>query len=456
MVDYMDETELMNKILGLTSEYYKIKHAETAKKFEPGKTYIPASGKVFDDSELRSVVKCALEFSITANDYATALEKKLAEVFGTKFCLLTNSGSSANLLAIASLCSPRLGSKAMQPSDEVITSACGFPTTVNPIIQNGLIPVFIDVDNEDNGRGGGLGTYNPTYETIVSAVTEKTKAIMLAHTLGNQYDAERLSKFAKEKGIWLVEDCCDALGSKLNGRGVGTFGDIATLSMYPAHHITIGEGGALFTNNPLLKREIASYRDWGRDCWCEAGKDNTCGKRFKWKLGELPLGYDHKYIYSTIGYNLKTTDLNAAMGLAQVEKLPQFIEARKKNFSELYKHMKQYEEKGYVILPKWIDGAEPSWFGFLISVREDAPFKRAEFVEFLESRKIGMRMLFGGNLLKQPAYIGIKCRKVGELKNADFVMNNTFWIGVHPGIDKERMEYIKTTIGEFMNRKTKK
>ena len=451
----MNDTELMDKILTLTTEYYEKKHSPATKKFEPGKTYIPASGKVFDAEELKQTVKCALEFSITANDYAMALEKKLAEVFGTKFCLLTNSGSSANLLAVAALCSPRLGSKALKPGDEVITSACGFPTTVNPIIQNGLVPVFVDVDSNsaDGKNGDELGTYNPTYETIVSAVSDKTRAIMLAHTLGNPYDAERLSKFAKETGIWLIEDCCDALGSRLNGKGVGTFGDIATLSMYPAHHITIGEGGALFTNNPLLNREISSYRDWGRDCWCEAGKDNTCGKRFGWKLGELPFGYDHKYIYSTIGYNLKTTDLNAAMGLAQIEKLPRFIEARKKNFAELYEYLKQYQQ--YLILSKWLDGAEPSWFGFLISVREGAPFKRAEFVEFLESRKIGTRMLFGGNLLRQPAYIGIKCRKVGSLKNADFVMNNTFWIGVHPGIDRERIEYLKTTIGEFFAIRTK-
>jgi len=330
----------------------------------------------------------------------------------------------------------------LKPGDEVISVAAGFPTTVNPIVQNGLVPVFVDVE---------LGTYNVSIENIKKAITPKTKAIFLAHTLGNPYDLDEIVELCEKHGLWFIEDNCDGLGSVYNGKKTGTFGHVATCSFYPAHHITMGEGGAVFTNNSLLYKIIKSIRDWGRDCWCKTGMDNTCGKRFCWQLGNLPYGYDHKYTYSELGYNLKVTDIQAALGLAQLEKLDGFVVKRRENFSYLYDNLKKFEK--YFILPKWSDKAEPSWFGFLLSVREDAGFKRDDVIKFLNQKKIGTRLLFAGNLTKQPYFVerDIKYRTEGDLKNTDFIMNNTFWIGVYPGLNKEMLDYMVNCFEEFIN-----
>jgi CDP-6-deoxy-D-xylo-4-hexulose-3-dehydrase len=357
---------------------------------------------------------------------------------------LTNSGSSANLLAISALTSPLLGEKRLKPGDEVITAACGFPTTVNPIIQNQLVPVFVDVE---------IGTYNADVAAIEAAITPKTKAIFLAHTLGNPFNLAAIKKIADTHGIWLVEDNCDALGSKFDGKYTGTFGQISTCSFYPAHHMTMGEGGAVNTNDPLLKRIIASFRDWGRDCWCDPGHDDTCKNRFKQQFGDLPFGYDHKYVYSHIGYNLKVTDMQAAIGVAQLEKLPRFIEIRKKNFSLLTQGLKKYEK--YLILPFAIEKADPSWFGFPITVRENAPFNRNTIVEYLEKQGIATRMLFGGNLVKQPAYKDAAYRIHGTLENTDRVMNDLFWIGVYQGLTDEMVAHMITVFDDFIASKTR-
>ncbi len=436
----------MNKIEKTKKEIFnKVKELhqleKSQEKFVPGKTSVRVAGRVYNEKEIINLVDASLDFWLTAGRFAQQFEKDFAKFLGIKYCLLTNSGSSANLLAISALTSPKLGKRRLKPGDEVITVACGFPTTINPIIQNNLIPVFVDVD---------LGTYNIQVEKIAKALSPKTKAIFVAHTLGNPVDLDKILKIAKKYNLWLIEDNCDALGSKYKGKYTGTFGDISTYSFYPAHHITMGEGGAVLTNNLELKRIIASFRDWGRDCWCETGHDNTCGKRFDWKLGQLPFGYDHKYIYSHIGYNLKITDMQAAIGEAQLKKLPNFIEKRRKNFQTLYNGLEKH--KDYFIFPKATLKSRPSWFGFPLLVKENAPFKRAEIVDYLEKNKIVTRMLFGGNLTKQPAYQDAKYRIFGSLKNTDLIMNNFFWIGVFPGLTLEMLKYIISIFDKFLNK----
>ena len=429
------EKEIRNEIFGKIIEIFNLRGSE---EFIPGKTQINYAGRVYDEKDMISLVDSALDFWLTAGRYAQKFEKEFAKFLGVKYCLLTNSGSSANLLAMSALTSPKLGKKRLKPGDEVITTACGFPTTLNPIIQNNLKPVFVDVE---------LGTYNIQAEMIEEAISEKTKAIFVAHTLGNPVNINEIKKIAEKHDLWFIEDNCDALGSKYAERYTGSYGHVSTFSFYPAHHITMGEGGAVLTNDPLLKEIIASFRDWGRDCWCEPGCDNTCGKRFGWQLGDLPFGYDHKYVYSHVGYNLKVTDMQAAIGVEQLKKLPKFIEVRKSNFKTIYDALEPYSN--YILLPQVEEEADPSWFGFTIIVREDAPFTRDDLVNHLESNKIATRMLFGGNLTKQPAYKDIDFRVVGSLENTDNVMNNLFWIGVYPGITEEKMKYLLKTFEEF-------
>lgn len=430
------EKKIRKQISDKVKEFYLTEKAK--KKFVAGKDYINYSGRVYDEKEIINLVDASLDFWLTAGRYAQQFEKEFANFLGVKYCLLTNSGSSANLLAISALTSPMLGKRQLRPGDEIITTACGFPTTLNPIVQNNLIPVFIDVD---------LGTYNIQAEKLEKAISKKTKAIFVSHTLGNPVDLGEILKIAKKYNLWFIEDNCDALGSKYKGKYTGAFGDIATSSFYPAHHITMGEGGAVLTNDPLLRKIIASFREWGKDCWCEPGHDNTCKKRFSMQFGGLPVGYDHKYIYSHIGYNLKATDMQAAIGVAQLKKLPSFIKARKDNFNYIYNFLEQYNK--YFILPQTIKNSQPSWFGFPILVKENALFTRDDIVDYLEKNKIATRMLFGGNLLKQPAYQNIKYRLAGDLKNTDIVMNNLFWIGVYPGITKEKLDYIGKIFNKF-------
>lgn len=408
--------------------------------FVPGETPINYAGRIYDEKEILSLVDSALEFWLTAGRYAQRFEEEFAKFLGMKYCLLTNSGSSANLLAISALTSPKLGKKRLKPGDEIITTACGFPTTLNPIIQNNLKPVFIDVD---------IGTYNIKTELIEDAINKNTKAIFVPHTLGNLADIDNILKIVEKHDLWFVEDNCDALGSRYKNQYTGSFGQISTFSFYPAHHITMGEGGAVLTNDPVLKDIILSFRDWGRDCWCEPGCDNTCGKRFGWQLGQLPYGYDHKYVYSHIGYNLKVTDMQAAVGVEQLKKLSTFIQSRKDNFKEIYNRLKVYDK--YLSLPLKEKNADPSWFGFPILIKENAPFTRDDIVNHLENSKIVTRMLFGGNLTKQPAYEDIDFRLVGSLENTDLVMNNLFWIGVYPGITAEKRDYMLKVIDTFMN-----
>jgi CDP-4-dehydro-6-deoxyglucose reductase, E1 len=429
------------KILDQVRAFFR---AQQKGSFIPGKTMINYSGRVYDEKELVNLVDSSLDFWLTAGRFAADFEKKLAHFIGVRYCMLVNSGSSANLLAMTALTSPKLGKRRLVPGDEVITVACGFPTTLNPILQNGLVPVFIDVE---------LGTYNIDTGKIEKALSKRTKAIFVAHTLGNTVNLDKIMKIAKKHGLWVIEDNCDALGSKYKGKYTGTYGHLATCSFYPPHHITMGEGGAVLTNDPLLKKIVMSFRDWGRDCWCEPGHDDTCGKRFSQKFGELPFGYDHKYVYSHIGYNLKITDMQAAIGVAQLDKLPGFIKARKNNFRSLISSLRSKGYDKYLLLPRPEENSDPSWFGFPILVKKNAPFRRADIVNFLESRKIATRMMFGGNLTKQPAYIDIKCRFSGGLKNTDTVMNDLFWIGVYPGITKQKLQYILKTFDEFMKGK---
>jgi len=433
------EKEIRKEIFDKVAELYKLR--KNQEEFIHGETRINYAGRIYDEKEMINLVDASLDFWLTAGRYAKQFEGKLAEFLGAKYCLLTNSGSSANLLAVSTLTSPKLGEKRLKPGDEVITTACGFPTTINPIIQNNLIPVFIDVD---------MGTYNIQVDKIEKAITEKTKAIVIAHTLGNPVNLDKIMELVKKYDLWFIEDNCDALGSKYEGRYTGTFGHISTCSFYPAHHITTGEGGAVLTNDSKLKKIIASFRDWGRDCWCGSGKDNTCGKRFEWQLGKLPFGYDHKYIYSHIGYNLKITDMQAAIGIEQLKKLSSFIEGRKKNFKFLFEHLKKYEK--YFIFPKVAKNSDPSWFGFPILVQNSAPFTRGNIVNYLEKNKIATRMLFGGNLLKQPAYQDINYRIFGSLENTDIVMSNLFWVGVYPGITKEKLIYVIETFNKFIEK----
>lgn len=427
--------ELRTQILEKVRSFHKISQKE---EFIPGKTIINYGGRIYDHKELINLVDASLDFWLTSGRYAKEFEKKFASFLGIKYCLLTNSGSSANLLAVSALTSQKLGEKRLKPGDGVITTACGFPTTLNPIIQNRLTPVFIDID---------LGTYNIQIDKIEKAISKKTKAILIPHTLGNPANLEKIMKIVKKYELWFIEDNCDSLGSKYNGKYTGTFGHISTCSFYPPHHLTMGEGGAVLTDNPLLSKIITSFRDWGRACWCEPGHDDTCEKRFTWKLGKLPYGYDHKYIYSHIGYNLKVTDMQAAIGVAQLKKLPSFIKSRKKNFTSLYNNLKKYEK--YFVLPQPMPNSEPSWFGFPILVKDNAPFTRMDIVNYLENNKIATRMLFGGNLIKQPAYKNIKYRVIDNLKNTDLVMNNLFWIGVYPGITDKHIKFIKNVFEKW-------
>lgn len=435
MDKYLGE-RIKRQIFQKVKEYYDLKHIKD--EFIPGQTRIPYAGRIYDQNELIALVDSALEFWLTSGRFAKQFEKEFAEFLGIKHCLLTNSGSSANLLAMSALTSPKLGEKRLKSGDEVITIAAAFPTTVNPIIQNRLVPVFLDVD---------LGTYNIQANNVENAISDNTKAIFLAHTLGNPFDLKKIMSVADKHNLWVIEDNCDALGSKYNGKYTGNFGHIATFSFYPPHHITMGEGGALVTNDTQLMRIIESFRDWGRDCWCEPGNDNTCGKRFEMQLGTLPFGYDHKYIYSHIGYNLKITDMQAAIGVEQLKKLPSFIEARKNNFKLLYNRFKKYRQ--YFILPEVEQEADPSWFGFVLTVRDNAGFSRNDIAKYLEENKIATRMLFAGNILRHPSYENVEYRIYRNLINTDRIMNDTFWIGVYPGITNEMIKYILEKFDEF-------
>lgn len=422
-------SELRGQILDLAEEYFREQLPN--RPFVPGESSVPVSGKVLNGKDLRNLVDAALDGWLTTGRFAQEFERRFARFFGVRGCSLVNSGSSANLVAFSALTAPELGDRRLKPGDEVITLAAGFPTTVNPIIQNQCVPVFIDIS---------LPTFQLDASQLECAFSDRTRAIMFAHTLGNVCDLDAVVNFAKKHDLWFIEDSCDALGSTYKGRMVGTFGDIATVSFYPAHHITMGEGGAVISDSALLRSILESFRDWGRACWCDPGKENTCGKRFQWQLGELPYGYDHKYIYSHIGYNLKMTDMQAAVGLSQLERLPSFIDTRKRNFRYLYERLKPYED--VLLLPESTSDADPSWFGFPLGVRESAPFTRNDLTQALEARRIGTRLLFGGNLTRQPAYQDVKFRVVGDLKNTDYAMRNVFWIGVYPGLSEPMLDHV--------------
>lgn len=428
---------LREQILTLVRRYADEAHAP--KPFVAGQTPVPVSGRVYGGEEMAALADSALDFWLTSGRFNEAFERELARFAGVRHALTVNSGSSANLLAVAALTSPKLGERALKPGDEVIGVAACFPTTVNPQLLYGLVPVFVDLR---------LGTYNADPALIERAMGPRTRAIMLAHTLGNPFDLEPVLALARKHKLWVIEDCCDALGSSYGGRLVGGFGDIATLSFYPAHHITMGEGGAVLTQSGQLRRLAESFRDWGRDCWCAPGKDNTCGQRFGWKLGDLPEGYDHKYVYSHAGYNLKITDMQASVGLAQLDRLPGFIERRRSNFRYLRERFKRMEE--FFILPEPTPGSDPAWFGFPLSVRESAPFSREELLRHLDSRKVGTRLLFSGNILRQPYFKDRPRRVAGELANTDFVMARTFWLGVYPGLSEPMLDYAASQVESFV------
>lgn len=429
--------QLREQILRLAEEYYDAQFP--AGPFVAGESPVPVSGKVLSGKDLRNLVDAGLDCWLTTGRFAQEFERRFAQFFGLRGCSLVNSGSSANLVAFSALTSPELGDRRLKPGDEVITLAAGFPTTVNPIIQNQCVAVFVDIS---------LPTFQLDVSQMEGALSERTRAIMFAHTLGNVCDLDAVVDFARKHNLWFIEDSCDALGSTYKGRMVGTFGDIATVSFYPAHHITMGEGGAVMTASALLQSLVESFRDWGRDCWCDPGKENTCGKRFQWQLGDLPCGYDHKYIYSHIGYNLKMTDMQAAVGLSQLERLPNFIETRKQNFRYLYERLKPFED--VLLLPEGTPGADPSWFGFPLGVRENASFTRNDLIQALESRRIGTRLLFGGNLTRQPAYQDVKFRVVGDLRNTDYAMRNVFWVGVYPGLSEAMLDYVVDAFSVFI------
>lgn len=433
-------SQLRGQILELAAQYFE----EISKPgdFVPGVSSVPVSGKVIDGADVSAVVDSALDAWFTTGRFAETFQRNLARFIGVRSATLVNSGSSANLIAVSALTSPKIGDRRLLPGDEVITVAAGFPTTVNPIIQNRLVPVFVDVT---------IPEYEIDVRQLEAARSSRTKAVFLAHTLGNTFDVDAVTAFTKKHNLWLIEDCCDALGSTYRGKNVGTFGDIATLSFYPAHHITTGEGGAVLTDKPALQTLIESFRDWGRDCWCETGKDNTCGKRFDWQMGSLPCGYDHKYTYSHIGYNLKATDMQAALGMSQLGKLPSFIARRKENFRLLESALANLEE--FLVLPKATSHADPSWFGFPIGIRDGAPFGREELIRVLEENKIGTRLLFGGNLVRQPAYQHSQYRVVGELRNSDLVLNSVFWLGVYPGLTHPMLDFVAETVTTFVQQR---
>lgn len=432
-----DAEALRAEILSLVARYHEIAHAQAP--FKAGQSPVPVSGRVYGAKDMQSLVDSALDFWLTTGRFNAAFEARLAQRIGIKKALTVNSGSSANLVAFSALTSPKLRGRQLKPGDEVITCATGFPTTVNPALLWGMVPVFVDVD---------IPTYNIDVAAVEAAITPKTRAVMAAHTLGNPFDVKTIRALCEKHKLYLIEDCCDALGATVDGQHVGTFGDIGTLSFYPAHHITMGEGGAVFTNSRLLDRIMESFRDWGRDCYCEPGCDNTCNNRFGWSMGDLPKGYDHKYIYSHLGFNLKITDMQAAVGLAQLDHLEDFIAARRKNFAYLKTSLKPFEE--FFILPEATKGTEPSWFGFPITLRENAPFTRDALTVHLNANKIATRLLFGGNLVRQPYMKGRAYRVSGELKNADIIVDRTFWVGVYPGLSSSHLDYVADTIRKFV------
>ena len=441
IADGFIKSEIDEKISLLVKLAFESKHAE--KSFIPGESTIPVTGKVFGEAELTSALNASLDFWLTAGPYTEKFESEFAKKVGMRHSFMVNSGSSANLIALTSLTSPKMGERRVVPKDEVVTVAAGFPTTVTPIIQSDLTPVYVDID---------LETYTANEEELESAISPKTKAIMMAHTLGNPFNLDLIERLAKKYGLWVIEDSCDGLGGTYRGKNLGSFGDFSTFSFYPAHHITTGEGGAVLVKKAAHKVIVESLRDWGRDCWCAPGCDNTCLKRYEWQLGELPDGYDHKYTYSHLGYNLKSGDIQAAIGLSQLDRLDMFVQKRRKNWKYLYKNLKHLEE--YLLLPRPTENSDPSWFGFALTVKEGSPITRNDLVKKLNERKIGTRLLFGGNLLRQPAFIGTPRRVVGDLKNSDVVMNNTFWIGVWPGLTEKMLDYIIETFHDlFRNTK---
>jgi CDP-6-deoxy-D-xylo-4-hexulose-3-dehydrase len=427
-----------SEILNLVEKWFNQNQARSA--FVPGITAIPVSGKVLEGDDIANLVDASMDGWLTSGRFTEEFQRDLARYIGTRHAMFVNSGSSANLVALSALTSAKLGERSLKPGDEVVTVAMGFPTTVNPIIQNSLKPVLVDIN---------LGTYDAIDSKLEEAIGPKTKAIMMAHTLGNPFNLELVTELCKKNNLWLIEDSCDALGSTFKGKRTGSFGDLATISFYPAHHITTGEGGAVLVKSPLVKKQAESFRDWGRDCYCETGHDNTCQKRFRWKLGELPEGYDHKYIYSHIGYNLKATDIQAALGVSQLKKLDRFIHQRKENFNFLYKGLQSIEA---LIMPKATEFSDPSWFGFPITIDPDHPANREDLLRFLESRKIGTRLMFAGNITRQPAYSGVQFRIIGDLNNSDVVMKRSFWIGVYPGLTTQMLEYVIDSIQEFMRK----
>lgn len=436
-----DLEALRKEILALTSRYAD--QLLATKQFIPGEDPVPVSGKVLTSEDFSSLVDSSLDGWLTAGRFTVDFERQLAQFVGARSALFVNSGSSANLVALSGLTSKKLGDRALKPGDEVLTVAMGFPTTVNPIIQNGLRPVVVDVD---------LDTLDANSARLEEAISPKTKAIMMAHTLGNPFDLDTVQRLCKENNLWLIEDSCDALGSTYRGQRTGSFGDTATLSFYPAHHITTGEGGAVFVKSPLVKKQVESFRDWGRDCYCETGKDNTCAKRYGWKLGDLPEGYDHKYTYSHIGYNLKSTDMQAALGITQLAKVELFIQKRKENYEYLRKHLSKVEGLSIAVATEHSD---PSWFGCPITLDPSHPVNREDLLRFLDSRKIGTRLVFAGNITKQPAYKDVDFRVVGDLTNTDIVMTRSFWVGVYPGLTTPMLDYVIESISDFMSGKAK-
>jgi CDP-6-deoxy-D-xylo-4-hexulose-3-dehydrase len=426
-------------VQNLVGQAFEEKHGNSD--FIPGVSAVPVTGKVFGTPEIEAAVKASLDFWLTSGPYTEKFESRFAKTVGMRGAYMVNSGSSANLLALTTLTSPKIGERKLNPGDEVLTVAAGFPTTVTPILQNNLVPVYVDVD---------MKTFVANVDAMREAITPKTKAIMMAHTLGNPFNLDVVQELAKEHGLWVIEDSCDALGGTFRGQTLGTFGDLSTFSFYPAHHITTGEGGAVLIKKIAHKVIVESIRDWGRDCWCPPGCDNTCLKRYEWQLGELPEGYDHKYTYSHLGYNLKSGDIQAAIGLSQLDRLESFIDIRRKNWNYLRNGLDHLQE--FLELPEPTENSDPSWFGFAMTVKDASPVSRNVLVEKLNEKKIGTRLLFGGNLLRQPAFQGTPRRVVGELKNTDLIMNNTFWVGVWPGLNEKMLDYIIENLSEILTK----